>query len=362
MGLEMKDGVWQGEWHPLFRLDKYPLLYKPAAMTALIFELSFPILIFFPRLRYFAVAMGVGFHRMIALTMRIPFFTLQTSYVALIEWDRLFGWLGRKRRIEFAYDANNPSARRSVAMLRALDLIGNVNYRDDAPSNVGAQATVKGVTLTGAAALRALAARNPVLWVVWPLVYVLLPEPTKTPDVPAPAAGEAAPSGPRYIWPVAAMGFAMLLPNLYLGARAQYHGWPFACYPLFEKIRRHTKPDFDVIALDASGNLIPWDEHHMMDLLTRPRYSTMCRRVRENEEPKQMQAFWKMLVDQNESLKRAEIVQFRIRTRLSAPEQYATAAPVNDELVYQVRVTPTGELVPDPTAVVSRVRSARSDD
>ncbi len=41
--------------------------------------------------------MGVGFHRMIHFTMRIPFYTLQTSYVSMIEWDRVFGWVGRKR-------------------------------------------------------------------------------------------------------------------------------------------------------------------------------------------------------------------------------------------------------------------------
>ena len=31
MGLEMKDGAWQGDWQPLFRIDLYPLMYKPAA-------------------------------------------------------------------------------------------------------------------------------------------------------------------------------------------------------------------------------------------------------------------------------------------------------------------------------------------
>ena len=154
----------------------------------------------------------------------------------------------------------------------------------------------------------------------------------------------------------------VITPNLYLGVRAQYHGWPFACYPLFEKMRTHTKPDFDVVALDASGNVVKWDEHHMMDLLTRPRYATMCRRVREKQDPKQMQAFWTMLVGENPELKNAQVVQFRIRTRLSAPEQFATAEPVKDDLVYQVRVTPQGGIVPDPAAVLSRVRSARMDD
>jgi hypothetical protein len=321
-------------------------MYKPAAMTALMFELSFPILMFFPRLRYLAIAAGVGFHRMIALTMRIPFFTLQTSYAAFIEWDRFFAWLSRNRRMTFAYDRNNPSARRSVAMLRALDLRGNVDYRDDAPASVGAQTTVKGVTLTGAAALRALAARNPVLWIVWPLTYLMLPEPTQTPD--APPTGTPVTWGPRRMWPVIAMGAFILTPNFYLGAKRQYHGWPFACYPLFEKIRTHVFPDFDVVALDADGNVIAWDEKKMRDLLTRPRYATMCRRVREKKDPAQLHAFLAMLTAQNPQLKEAKVVQFWVRTRLSAPEDWGSAPPVKELLVHQVRLTPQG-IVPDMT-------------
>jgi hypothetical protein len=363
MGLEMRDGAWQGGergFRPLFRIDQYAWMYKPAAMTALIFEMGFPILIFFPRLRYLAIAMGVGFHRMIALTMNIPFFTLQTSYVSLVEWDRVFGWLGKKRAaaMEFSYDGQNASARRSVAMLRAMDLLGNVEYRDDAARDVGAQATFRGQTLTGAAALRALAARNPVLWAFWPLAYVLLPDPAKGARESASLTAGRLWSPPR-VWPVALCFAIVLLPNLYLGAKRQYHGWPFACYPLFEKIRTHVKPDFDVVALGADGRPIPWDERHMMEILTRPRYATMCRRVRENQKPEQLHAFWEMLTRENPQLKGAKVVQFWVRTRLSAPEQFSTAAPVKEVLVHQAKLTPDG-IIPDVR--VTSVRTPGSDE
>lgn len=358
-------------WKPLFRLDQWPLFYRLSAFIAIVFELSFIFLIFFPRGKYIAILMGLGFHRMTWYIMRIPFYTLQTSYVALIEWDRFFGWLGRKLRpgMTFAYDAADRSVRRSVATLRALDLIGNVRYVETGAAEVGARATfADGREVSGVAAYRALAARNPVLWLVWPLVY-LLPAPQGGAGLGAPAReaapeaqateppeaslGYATPStaaawrGPR-VWPAVLCFAIVFTPNLYLGLKRQYHGWPFACYPLFEKMREHVKPDFDVVALRADGTAIGWNERALMDKMTKPRYATMARRVREKLErdnnPVPAHAFWAVLVRENPQLAEAKRVQFWVHQSYSAVElrHAKPARSVRAEAI----VTEDGRLVP----------------
>ena len=369
------------KWQPLIRLDRYPWMYKPSALIAIVFEISFLFLIFFPRGRYLVAIMGVMFHRMTWFMMKIPFYTLQTSYVTFFEWDRIFNWLGHKmfpQPLTLAYDGSNVRAARAVATLRIIDLLNRVdwvNANDPAQAErlaaagvgafdaaAGAQATVGGETFLGAAALRKAAARNPLLWVVWPAVY-LIQDPRKAAHHPV------EPGAARYflnftanrgLTPVLVTMAIVLLPNLVLGVRRQYHAWPYSCYPLFEKIRTHVKDELEVKAYDARGQQIWWDEKQMMEILTKPRYSTMCRRLREANEERwpdareRLHAFVEMLVVNNPQLKEAATIKIFDRQIYSAVERWnepplsereVFAAAIKDDggqIVPQVRVTDAG--------------------
>ena len=79
-----------GTFEPMLRLDHYPWLYKPSALFAILFELSFIVLIFFPRLRWFAVLGGLGFHIGTRVLMGISFWSLVIAYASFVDWASLY--------------------------------------------------------------------------------------------------------------------------------------------------------------------------------------------------------------------------------------------------------------------------------
>jgi hypothetical protein len=77
-------------WTPFFRVDLHPGIYRSVALATLFFELSFILIVFFPRLRLPLALVGLGFHFGCGLFLRIPFFDLWICYVALFD---ISGWL-----------------------------------------------------------------------------------------------------------------------------------------------------------------------------------------------------------------------------------------------------------------------------
>ncbi|MFL6332375.1 MAG: DCC1-like thiol-disulfide oxidoreductase family protein [Pyrinomonadaceae bacterium] len=180
-----------GDWTPLVRLDQYPLLYRLAAAGSILFELSFILLIFFPLLRRLAAVGGVIFHNMIYLVMRINFYSLVVCYASFVNWSWRLRSAGRRlfrEELTVVYDGNCKLCRRTIASLRALDVLGRVRYAalgDElvlaAPElrRVGREALTRdiyafkaGKVWAGFGAYRALAARVPVLWPVLPFLYL----------------------------------------------------------------------------------------------------------------------------------------------------------------------------------------------
>lgn len=72
-------------WTPFFRVDLHPGIYRSVALATLFFELSFILIVFFPRLRLPLALVGLGFHFGCGLFLRIPFFDLWICYVALLD-------------------------------------------------------------------------------------------------------------------------------------------------------------------------------------------------------------------------------------------------------------------------------------
>lgn len=76
----------QYDWVPAIRVDHYPRLLRALALFAVAFELSFPVLIFIPRIRKYVALAALLFHAGIEATMRIPFSSLWLCYVVFVDW------------------------------------------------------------------------------------------------------------------------------------------------------------------------------------------------------------------------------------------------------------------------------------
>jgi hypothetical protein len=115
-------------WTPFFRIDLHPWLYRSIALGTLVFELSFILVIFFPRLRAVAALAGLGFHFGSGMFMRIPFFDLWICYVALFD---VSSWLVPLSRRLFPGGL--------IAGYLSHDLVEGDNSRNIAAPKVGAR-------------------------------------------------------------------------------------------------------------------------------------------------------------------------------------------------------------------------------
>lgn len=293
-------------WLPLFRLDQYPFLYKPLALGAIIFELAFIFLIFWPRLRPFMAVGGITFHAMVGQFMQIHnFWTLQASYVAFFNWHRLFQRLGSwlyPQQLYLVYDGNCQLCRRAIACLRVFDLLGRITYvnaldhqalarqglawLDSAALMVDMHAVVQKQTWTGFAAYRVLATRMPVFWPILPLLYVWpIPQlgnqiyrrvadsrTCQVADHPelAPRLGKI--NSPHRTLAVTAVGLFLLGTNSICGLVGIYRAWPFALYPPFAILAQETRETLEIVPLSSTGDPLPFDKQILKQKFAADRY------------------------------------------------------------------------------------------
>jgi len=181
-----------GGWTPIFRIDQYPIMYQLGGIGTILFEVSFIFLIFSARTRIWAFFSGLAFHNITFMFMRISFWSLQTCYVAFLNWDVIFQRIGRwlyKKEMYVVFDGSCSLCRRTVASLRVVDVLQRVSYvdgfdkeqmalhglqcLDEATILSDMQAIVQNKRWSGFAAYRALAWRMPVLWPALPFAYAL---------------------------------------------------------------------------------------------------------------------------------------------------------------------------------------------
>ena len=75
---------------PAIPLYEFPVMCQFGGLTAILFEIGFPLAILFPFWRKFAAVVGVGFHEMVRLTMQISFTSLEVMYASFIDWSSFF--------------------------------------------------------------------------------------------------------------------------------------------------------------------------------------------------------------------------------------------------------------------------------
>ncbi|MCH7871187.1 MAG: hypothetical protein IID33_05755 [Planctomycetes bacterium] len=120
-----------GGWIPSFRIDHYSVLYRAGGMATIVFELGFLFCVLWPLGRAVAWVGGVTFSVSNGLLLNIHFRQLRWSYAALIDWQSVFHWIGRRAfsaPLHVRYDGRSVSACRFVGVVRSLDVLGRLKF------------------------------------------------------------------------------------------------------------------------------------------------------------------------------------------------------------------------------------------
>jgi predicted DCC family thiol-disulfide oxidoreductase YuxK len=358
-------------WRPVFRVDRYPLIYMSAAAGTVLFELSFLWLVFFRRLRAWLVVAGLGFHNASGVFMRIWFVHLQTMYVSFVDWARLFRWLGARlfrEPLRVYYDGGCGLCRRSIAIVAAGDVLGRVVYvdalgADDAelPSSVDRGALLRAMHAvsgdrcwTGFDAWRALAARVPFLWPLLSVLYLPGVAPAGRrlyARIAARRRCSVAPAAPRPAGrltarPVVAVGAVLLVLNAACGAARLDAAWPFACYPQFDNLRvlrPQTAALLEMGVRRPTGEFVPLDPGVLGERMYVARFRGLVQdilRTRDAEDRRtRFRALWSVWAANTPTpLPRGAVEVYRTIVPIDGAR--GLAAPVRRELVQVFTIDP----------------------
>jgi predicted DCC family thiol-disulfide oxidoreductase YuxK len=375
-------------WLPSFRIDHFPFLCKLSAVGTILFEITFIFIVFFPRLRVAAAAGGIVFHNMANQFMRISFFSLQESYVALFEWANIFHFIGRRlyrRPMWFLYDGSCRGCRRAVASLRVWDIFGSVTYldgcdknealssaglswltKDDLRANV--QAVVGSKRWEGFAAYRALAHRIPVFWPVVPLLY-LWPvrvagarlyrhiADSRTCSLTEQRRWEpGCENHSLQLASIGVLGTIVVAATFFCGVTKTVSGWPFACYPTFSSPPTAELTKLRLFAGMPNGHLLSVKfrgitYHRLYWMLLRV-LSTQDNTVREE----QLRNLWVLAVRNDPTLQTASSAVFYKDIDWAAPDLWQRN-PKDRQAIYALDLTGCTEL---PSGSAARETCGRS--
>lgn len=359
-------------WLPVFRLDKYPILYQISALGSIGFELSFIALIFFSQIRYLAAFGGLIFHNMTLLLMNIGFFTIQRCYVAFFDWNAIFHWIGYRlfpKDMYVVYDGNCKLCRRTIATLSVFDILGRitfVNALDDQALTahnllwldsqallVDMHAVVQTKYWKGFKAYRVLAARIPILWPILPLLYVWpIPEisnyiyrrvaDSRTCSIPQSQILKPNYQPRNSLQTVTIIGILLLTTNILFGLARIVDGWPFACYPTFGYLAGPQVESLEVVPLSATGTPITLDKKDFKKQIPPQRFQGLTQRIlRSNEEPikqnRQLTALWQAFSRNSPNLEQVKSVQF-YKTKLWSEPERKQKNPINRSLIFELKL------------------------
>jgi predicted DCC family thiol-disulfide oxidoreductase YuxK len=347
-----------GGWTPFFRLDQYPVLYKLGATGTIIFEVSFIFLLFSKRLRLLAPLGGLFFHTMTAVFMQIFFTSLVRCYVAFLDWNRIFDWIGRqlfRNQMYLIYDGNCKLCRRTVATLRVFDIFGRVKYLNALENNVikvcglgwldttalmtNMHAVIGTKSFTGFMAYRALTSRIPLFWPVAPILYVW-PIPhvgewvyrhvadsrtCNIIDSSFPRSQETRSEVEYASGAVKMVGVILFVAVVLAGAWRLELGWPIACFPTFAWI---AGPMVDVVEIEAvrtTGEIIPFNEREPIPELPPERFRSLMNQVlragSEAQRRVRLEALWSLFLQNNLDFQQADTIRFYQVTLSTVPER-----------------------------------------
>jgi hypothetical protein len=109
-----------GGFTPALRVDLSPTSCQAGALAAVLFELSFVLLVLTRRGRVAAAIVGLGFHLVSSVFLRIPFMSLWICYVVLIDWAAISARIERLGGAEPEPPENGVSRRENGVPRRAV--------------------------------------------------------------------------------------------------------------------------------------------------------------------------------------------------------------------------------------------------
>ncbi len=224
---------------PWLRVDSFPVLCRLGALGAVVFELSFGLLVLLPRLRAWAVSAALGFHALTSTLMRISFPSLWLCYGVFVRWNRALPRLGRwlfDDELVVRWSGQGTRIEGAIAALRATDVLRRVVYTVRAETDVesGIEARREGTALRGWDALLQIGVRSPALWPALPILYLAARSGRSFAVFQAARVIRPGPPARRSAWPPALMGAGLIAATLWFGAHNLQQAWPFACYPTFQ--------------------------------------------------------------------------------------------------------------------------------
>ena len=363
-------------WTPLFRIDRYPLLYRTSAFWTVVWELAFIFILFLPRWRLFSILMGLVFHNATQLFMRISFWTLQICYVAFFNWYKIFHRFGCwifSQPMYVLYNSNSQFACRIIGSVKVLDIFRRITYVDilnertiqdvDAPLDINASSkddlrTVVGrQSYSGFFAFRALSKRIPILWLALPLMYLL---PMKVSNnfyqnVADSHTKSAINRSSKYTTAINSksskkanlriitiVGILFLFLSIYYNIKLEPRAWPFSSYPTFSKMQRPHQPFIEVVPINSSGEAIPFSTEIIKRYLSAPRFNSIVSKLirskySEEERKTRLTAFWQVLVRSDSNLDEATLVRFYKARYWLSPEKQKDN-PISKELYYELKL------------------------
>ncbi len=359
-----------GGWTPFFRVDRYPVLYRSAALATIGFEISFVFLLLSSRLRLLAVFGGLLFHRLTEVFMRISFGALVSCYVAFFDWNAILLRIGRwlfKDEMQLVYNAGSVRVRRLIGLVQAFDILGRVTYLPEAdgkpmsPGNQGAAllATADAAGLTGmtrnrvwsgVSSLRALAWRVPACWLVLPFLYVL-PVQRLEHRLNRFWAGSRQSTPISGSWssdcivPQVSLRAVMITGTLLLagetiaGLSRAVSAWPLACYPTFAVVRRKPQAAFSELSMrTAAGDTILLSRSTIgVDLESTRLLGLTGQVLTAQTEPQRRalgRALWRLWAQRNPRLRQAGWIIVHRLTLSTVPEEWH-ANPKRRELLFE---------------------------
>jgi predicted DCC family thiol-disulfide oxidoreductase YuxK len=365
------------DWEPLFRIDLYPFLYRPAAFGTILFELSFIVIILFPILRPWLGIAGLLFHNGTNAFMAIPFYDLQTLYVVFFNWAGIFKKIGRRlfpETLFLLYDGNCKLCRRTIAAMRVFDVFGRVEYVNALETKalvahrlewLSPEALLKDMHAVygrkiwkGYEAYRALFRRIPVLWPSLPFLYFFpvawLGErvyrhvaDSRTCEIPAKSSGggykntEVEKRSPLTAAALIFVGGLLILANTIQGIR-DVHSWPFSVYPTFSvKVGREREGILMEIE-GPSGEKLAINHGRFIRKLSASRWTALREKALKYRAPEKrekleayLNALWDLMVSLDPGLGAAVKVRFYAANFTGDPER-RHENPIHPELLYEI--------------------------
>ena len=170
VGRNLDRALAQGQELPelLLSILRSPLTFSVACKLAILLELSLAILLWVPRLRAFALWLGVVFHLGIELTSKVEIFSwlVLTVYVLFV--------VPELRERVFRYDPTSRNARMVAGAVRWLDWL--LRFRIEpmaAPAQVDFEVVDRdGTRAVGIRGVALIARALPALFLLWPALWL----------------------------------------------------------------------------------------------------------------------------------------------------------------------------------------------